>query len=77
MLAPLCQEGQLEDELGGTPLGKQLAPLTLQEDPGPGTLVSRAFVLQFARQRRGHCPILWIRTLRLKKKQLARGYATN
>lgn len=46
MLASLCQEGQLEGELGGTPLGKQLAPLTLQEDPGPGTLVSRAFVLQ-------------------------------
>lgn len=68
-LAPLCQERQLESKIGDTPLGRQLAPLTFQEDTGPGTLVSGAFVLQFARQLRGHCPILWIRTLRLKKKQ--------
>lgn len=50
MLTPLYQEGQLERGLGGTPLGRQVAPLTLQEDPGLGPLVSGVFVLWFARE---------------------------
>lgn len=50
VLTPLCQEGQVEGELGGTLLGRQVAPLTLQEDPGPGPLVSGVFALWFARE---------------------------
>lgn len=53
-------------------MGKQLASLTPQEDLGLEPLVSGELVLlRFARELGGYFPILWIRTLRLKKKQLA------